>query len=329
LNEFGFLGRGEKMLVKFAASVVLAIWFLASFGSACIATIETGFVGVKVVWNQVTPELLTPGGPYFYNCLSTRIELVEIRPQTDAVFDVSCGTSDGVKILLPKIEIGNQLSKEHVYEILSRFGAYYDKYLVTDLVIHQINVICSKMSAHEIAISKFEEIDDLLIQFLRDENERQSTGLVINFVRPSRPTLPPSLDKNYLAIAEEKTLKKILLEKTERLKTEKDSELMVSQRDNEIKLTVIENDNRVMIAKMEAKQKEQKIQNEMNIEAARANLEKAQMEAQALREIFSIPGYKEVEVARSLSQNQKIYYGDKLPVNFPLLTQMQEGTTTS
>jgi hypothetical protein len=35
--------------------------------------------------------------------------------------------------------------------------------------------------------------------------------------------------------------------------------------------------------------------------------------------MYGIPGWKEVEQARALAGNQKIYYGDKLPVNYPLL----------
>jgi len=182
------------------------------------------------------------------------------------------------------------------------------------------------MSAHEIAISRFEEIDDLLISFLREENNRQNTGLIVNFVRPSKPELPNSLDKNYLAIAEEKTLKKILLEKNERLKAEKDTEFMISQRDNDIKASKIESENRIMLSNIEAKQKQQRIQNEMNIEAAKADLEKAKMEAIGVQALFEIPGYVSVEIARSTSQNQKIYYGEKLPANYPLLQEFKAGS---
>ncbi len=36
--------------------------------------------------------------------------------------------------------------------------------------------------------------------------------------------------------------------------------------------------------------------------------------------MYGIPGYKEVEQAKAISGNQKIFYGEKLPVNFPLMT---------
>jgi len=107
--------------------------------------------------------------------------------------------------------------------------------LVTDLVTHQINVICSKKSAHQIAIEVFDTLDDLMKEFIQSENDRKNSGLMINFVRLTKPRLPPSIEKNYLALAEERTMKKVLEEKKERIRTEKESELIVAEKNNEIK----------------------------------------------------------------------------------------------
>jgi hypothetical protein len=49
-------------------------------------------------------------------------------------------------------------------------------------------------------------------------------------VRPSRPELSASLDLHYLAIAEEKTLRKVLVVKKERIVIEVDSEILVTTR---------------------------------------------------------------------------------------------------
>ncbi len=284
----------------------------------CTLSIPTGFVGVPYRFQQIVQPMLKPGGPHFYNPLTTKIILVETRPQTDVVRNIQCGTNDGVKVMLNKVEIGNQLPQEHVFNTISRFGPQYDQYLVTDLVIHQISVICSKHSAHEIAITKFDQIDDLLIEFLRNENARQDTGLQINFVRPSRPELPSSLDLHYLAIAEEKTLKKVLEEKQERIKIEKDSEMLVTTRNNEMALSVVDNENIMMLRKMKAKRDESLIANEMMIETAKAHMQAKKLEAEALESFFKIPGYAETEQSKHLSNNEKIYFGEKLPSVYPL-----------
>ena len=61
---------------------------------------------------------------------------------------------------------------------------------------------------------------------------------------------------------------------------------------------------------MRAKQQEQRIQNEMIVEAARANAEKIIMEANALQSMYGIPGFVDIEKAKAISTNQKIFYGE-------------------
>lgn len=292
-------------------------------------TIETGFIGLEYRWNEIQQYIMEPG-LHFYNPLISKIAMIETRPQQDSVRDVSCGTDDGLELIFASIEVGNILDSQYVYNTVSRFGQNYDRHLVTDLVRHQINVICSKKSAHQIAIEEFDTLDDLVKEFIQSENDRQKSGLKISFVRLSKPKLPPTIEKNYLALAEERTMKKVLEEKKARITTEKESELIVAKKnneistenaknENEIRLNKSKKDNEIMISNMRAKQEEQLIQNQMIIEAAKANAEKIILEANALQSMYGIPGYVDVEKAKAIGPNQKIYYGDKLPVNFPLL----------
>ena len=291
---------------------------LLSCAQSFYITIETGFVGVEYVWNKISNNTLEPG-LHFYNPITSKIAIVEIRPQKDSVSNVECGTNDGLKLIFETIEVGNILDSQYVINTVSRFGLYYDKHLVTDLVRHQINVICSKKSAHQIAIEEFDSLDDLMKEFIQSENDRQSSGLIINFVRLTKPKLPHTIEQNYLALAEERTMKKVLEEKKERIRTEKESELIVAEKDNEIRIKNSEKTNEIMVLNMRAKQEEQRIQNNMIVEAAKANAEKIILEANALQSMYGIPGYVDVEKAKAIGPNQKIYYGDKLPINYPLL----------
>lgn len=307
------------MLYSYKATIVVLFFtYCAQTHAFGWRNIETGFVGVKYVWNEITPPLLEPGFNA-YNKITTSIVEIETRPQTDEVVDVPCGTNDGVQVVIRKIEVGNQLDQQHVLRVVSQYGPYYDKYLVTDLVKAQITVICSKMSAQQVAIDQFDTIDDLLVKFIQEENDKKETGLKIHFVRLTRPELPKALNDNYLALAQEKTLKKVLEEKKARIRTEKESEQIVAEKDNEIKFRNNEMQNKILVQNMLAKQEEQKINSAIIIEAAKANAEKIMLEAKALSAMYGIPGYKEVEQAKALAVNQKIYYGEKLPVNYPLL----------
>ncbi len=301
----------------FIFKVILLI-SLINIAQSFYVTIETGFVGVEYVWNKISNNILEPG-LHFYNPITSKIAIVETRPQKDSVSNVECGTNDGLKLMFDSIEVGNILGSPYVFSTISRFGLLYDRHLVTDLVRHQINVICSKKSAHQIAIEEFDSLDDLMKEFIQSENDRQESGLAINFVRLTKPKLPASIEKNYLALAEERTMKKVLEEKKERIRTEKESELIVAEKDNEIRIKNSEKTNEIMVLNMRAKQEEQRIQNEMIVEAAKANAEKIIMEANALQSMYGIPGYVDVEKAKAIAPNQKIYYGDKLPINFPIL----------
>jgi len=282
-------------------------------------TITTGNVGIAYIWNEIQPEIYKPG-LVLYNAIHTRIEIVDILPQTDEVLNVECGTKDGIKARFDRIQIGNQLKSEFVIKTISLYGLNYDKYLVTDLVRHQINVICSKKTAHEIAIDYFDQLDDELLDFIKSENEKQNTGLDIHFVRLSKPILPDSIQKNYLSLAEERTMKKVVEERKERTRAEKDTEILIAQKDSEILMNRAKADNDKMILNMKAKQEEQRIQNEMTIESAIANAKKIMTEADALRHMHELPGYPEIKMAEAISNNQKIYYGDKLPqMSYPIL----------
>jgi len=297
---------------------ILLLTFCLQANAFWYKSLPSGHVGVSIRMGEITPPLLQPGFNA-YNALTTSVLIVETRPQTDEVLDVPCGTNDGVQVLIRKIEVGNQLEQQHVLKVISEYGPDYDKYLVTDLVKAQITVICSKMSAQQVAIDQFDTIDDLLVKFIQDENDKKETGLKIHFVRLTRPELPKALNDNYLALAQEKTLKKVLEEKKARIRTEKESEQIIAEKDNEMKYRNNEMQNKILVQNMLAKQEEQKINSAIIIEAAKANAEKIMLEAKALSAMYGIPGYKEVEQAKALAVNQKIYYGEKLPVNYPLL----------
>jgi hypothetical protein len=301
------LGRATLLLL-----VLLSISNPTPTSAVCYISIKTGWVGVPSRMGEITPPLLQPGFNA-YNAFTTSIIVVETRPQTDEVLDVPCGTNDGVQVLIRKIEVGNQLDQQHVLKVISEYGAEYDKYLVTDLVKAQITIICSKMSAQQVAIDLFDTIDDLLVKFIQDENDKKGTGLKIHFVRLTRPELPKALNDNYLALAQEKTLKKVLEEKKARILTEKESEQIVADKDNEMKFRNNEMVNTIRIQDMRAKQQEMSIQSAIIIDGAKANAEKIILEAKALSAMYGIPGYTELEQAKALATNRKIYYGPNIP----------------
>jgi hypothetical protein len=150
-------------------------------------------------------------------------------------------------------------------------------------------------------------------EFIQSENIRQDSGIMISFVRFTKPLLPNEIETNYLALAEERTMKKVVIERQARLTSEKESEIIMAQKDNDIKRQNAANENNIRIMNAKSEQEQELINNQIIINRAKAEKEKIELEAKGLAEMFKIPGYQEFMVANSTSQNLKIYYGEKLP----------------
>ena len=322
------IGGGTAPEIKFS------LWFKFVLGIACCIifslccssfhTIQTGEVGVVVRFGAVQNNILLHPGLSVVNPLTSVVNIVQTAAQTDKLTKIQCLTSEGTELVFDGIEVGNQLFPEHVINMIERFTVNYDDYLVKSLVRHQVNVICANKTTNQLAITDFDLLDDLLKDFIQSENDRQNTGLKIMFVRLTKPKMPESIEKNYLALAEEKTRKAVVYETRERQLAEKKSEMDLAQKDNEIKAEKARSENaireeeakaknRMMILNMEAKKAEQSLQDEMTVATANAQSKKTKLEAEGLSALFSIPGYIQTKVAESMSSNQKIYYGDKVP----------------
>lgn len=280
-------------------------------------SIPTGYVGVKTVWGKVDPIPLPPGFNWLINIpFTTQVHIIETKPQKDYLRNVDCGTNDGLKLIFDTVEVGNQLPHEHAINTVSRFGVKYDDHLVLDLVRHQLNVICSKKSAHQIAIEEFDQLDDLMKEFIQSENDRQESGVQVSFVRLSKPKMPKEIEDNYLALAEERTKMKVEKEHQERVMVEKETERKVASQNNAIKIEQTENNGKVLILEAQAEQKRQTINNEITIANAQAHAQKTIEEAKGFNALYSIPGYVDVLKAQALADNQKVYYGEKIPQTF-------------
>ena len=177
---------------------------------------------------------------------------IQVTPQTDIIHGVKCGAGDGTQMIFATVEVGNHLNPDGVYETVKRFGENYDTYLIKDKVRHQINVICSGMTSQEIYIEKFDQLDDQLKEFLQEEIDKLGINITIDFVRLSKPTLPPPLQKNYDKIANEKTALKALMEEKKRLAQENENKIMVAKAEGEARRITKEKDNQIAVEKKKA-----------------------------------------------------------------------------
>lgn len=260
--------------------------------------IRTGFVGIKTTLGKLSPDLLTQGFHLVLNPF-TSVSEIETKPQSDSVKDVECISKEGIKLLFENIEIGNQLKEEHVYNVISRYGPNYDKYLVTDLVRHQLNVICSTMPYQSIWIDNFNDLDDQLKEFIQEENNKQETGLEIKFVRLSKPKVPSTISNNHEILANKAVESKIEVETSNLNILTKKNELLLSSINNELKLKNLENEK--LLAD---------IKNQMTRDQINAEFQRQENDLKIFKAKLEIEGGKEVLLAEAMSKNSKYFFGD-------------------
>lgn len=296
---------------------------LIAFQMICVKSfftdVPTGYIGVYSILNEIQDKPLTTFS--WFVPMYSKVTLVKYIQDSDYIEDTRCVTVEGVETVVPRIEIANEIKPDYLIKIVKLYGFNYDKVLVVNPLAQRIREICASRTVDELTQSGFHELDDMLKTWTQAENDNLGTGIKINYVRLSQLTIPKELKDKKLALAEEKANKILAEEKIKRVKTEKESEMFIAQRNSEIKAAEATKNNEIMISNMKAKQQEQYIQNEMIVASAIANAEKIREEARALMEMYAIPDYANVKKVEALSQNQKIYYGDRLPINFPLLQQ--------
>ena len=238
---------------------------------------------------------------------------IQVTPQTDIIHGVKCGAGDGTQMIFATVEVGNHLNPDGVYETVKRFGENYDTYLIKDKVRHQINVICSGMTSQEIYIEKFDQLDDQLKEFLQEEIDKLGINITIDFVRLSKPTLPPPLQKNYDKIANEKTALKALMEEKKRLAQENENKIMVAKAEGEARRITKEKDNQIAVEKKKADEEMASIENRIHTEKEKSKADavyysKAKM-AEGNKELLT-DKYVQLESAKALANNAKHYFGE-------------------
>lgn len=278
---------------------IIIIFGYITFSNAFIFhRVIEGNVGIYYRLGRLHSDITDSGTHLKLPWPITSASYVQITPQTDPIYNVKCGAGDGTQLIFDQVDIGNYLKKDYVYRTIKRFGEYYDDYLVKDKVRAQINVICSGLTSQEIYIDKFDTLDDMLLKFLQEYNENESeSGVVVQFVRMSKPTLPRTLQENYDKIANEKTARKVAEEQKLRLEQENKNKLLVAEAEAE---------RRRIVASIENRIKKEKATIDANI-----NFEKKEKEAEG-NKLLHTQEYLELEKMKSYLNNAKHYFG-KIP----------------
>lgn len=271
-----------------------------------------GYVGIYKVLGQIQPNLIRQATVFIPGY--SEIELVKYIQDFDEIDNLKCVSREGVDITIQKIIISNRIEPTHIIQTTRSYGTQtYDKILVTNPVSQKVRELCAERTVDEIEITDFHKLDDLIKVEIQEQNNRLDTGITVDWVRISGIVVPKEIKEKRLALAAEKANKILAEEIMKRTRLEKENEQFLSQKDSDIKLQRAANNNKEMLINIEAERDKKVVENQIIIDAARANAEKIKMEAEALNSMYQIPGYTEVEKMKAIASNSKIYYGDKLP----------------
>jgi len=152
-------------------AAALAAGAAALYGGCGIRLVPHRHVGAYVRCGRLVQHLDEPG-LRFYNPFLTKTHNLFLGLDHDVVppWDMeglACRSLDG-SLFRMRVDVLNRLDGEHALDTLNRFGIHYDQITIYDQVGPAVKKVCSKLSAHDLAIGRFDEVDDLVADKMRD-----------------------------------------------------------------------------------------------------------------------------------------------------------------
>ena len=293
------------------AIVVAAVVVIAM----TIHQVDQGNVGVYYRGGALLSSVTKPGfhlkAPFV-----TTMSQVQVTVQTDSVTNIPCGTSGGVVIHFAKIEVVNRLKEELVYQTIKNYTVNYDQTWIFDKIHHEINQFCSAQTLQEVYITLFDTLDERLAQAIQKSCDIWSPGIEILAVRVTKPRIPEQIKRNYEAMEGEKTKLLIATEAQRVVEMEAETDKKKATIEAEKKRLVSEIEMKRMIMEKEAEEKisglEDKIQSAHSRAQTDSSFYAAVKEAEGNEKKLT-GSFIEYQRIRSVANNSKIYFGEKIP----------------
>jgi len=301
------------VVLKAMASVLVFGWLVFSLYG--LHKVNEGYVGVYWRGGALLKTISRPGFHVKVPVITAFAE-VQVTVQTDAVSGIPCGTSGGVMIVFDKVEVVNRLNVSHVYATIKNYTVNYDKTWIFDKIHHEINQFCSSHTLHQVYIEKFDTLDEHLQLALQRDCNIWAPGIEIISVRVTKPRIPEQIKQNFEAMEAEKT--KLLIAIEGQKVAEKEAE-------TDRKKATIEAQMRAEVAKI-------MMEKELMEETAKRNISRIEDEIHLNREkaLSDASYYKQIKESESnsqlltteyleymhilaLSNNTKVYFGEKMP----------------
>ena len=308
-----------------SALLSIAVAGVALFVFSGFHQIEEGHVGVYWRAGQLQERVTEPGF-HIKLPLIDRVENVQITMQTDSVKDIPCGTSGGTMVYFDRIEVVNRLRKSSVQSTMKLYGVNYDKMWIFDKIHHEINQFCSGATLQEVYISKFDTLDESLAKAIQADCDKHDTGVEIITVRVTKPRIPDAIRRNYEQVEAERAALQVAVEHQKVIENRAFADMRAAEIEAKKKQSVKEIELKTELNAREAAAKMAAVANSMHLDSEKSRADaayyKALKEAEANKLRFT-PEYLKHALIQAISNNSKVYFGDKIPNMF--LTHGGEG----
>jgi len=303
--------------------ILVALLMISLLG---LHKVDEGHVGMYYMGGKLLDEFAEPGFHLMVPGLMT-VSNIQVTLQTDTVTEIPCGTSGGVMIYFDKIEVVNLLDISKAHNTIKKYGVNYDRTWIFDRIHHEINQFCSSHSLQEVYIEQFDKLDEALAFALQKSCDDHETGIKITAIRVTKPRIPESVRRNYEAI---ETAKTELLVQKEREKVAKAEEnilllraTMQAQKEAEVasinaqkfaNVQIIH--AQMLIKEKEAEKRTKEIETEIETLQRKSATDSYYYEitktAEANKLLYT-PEYLRALLYKSVANNTKIYFGEKIP----------------
>lgn len=328
-------------MVSLLFSIILAN---IAFTNAFYITKPTGKV---ICWhfNRQILSCTNEPGIHFYNPLVTQPQLVDVVLQTDTFGPIHCISKDRQVVKIPMITVSNRLPENKVMYVLKNFEKFYDRVpkmyddkLIKEPVENWIAEQCTMYTGDELQSTQYINLNERLREYLINFQVNFDSGLEF-------PPLGVIIKQPRLHHDVEKKRQEVSQHKAEMLEKKAAHEVIITE----------ENNLRAQrLAKAETKREEDKINAKKEIELAKSEAEKNKINEEALAEAAKIRAESEADTIRRLadahkyasmqtaeankllyggeegyikylefaaiSNNTKIYFGDKIPAFMPQIS---------
>eukprot|EP00903_Cladosiphon_okamuranus_P020825 g19125.t2 len=320
------VGRGPRPLLWLAAlgaACAVAGPFLLS--PLAVQVVGEGSVGVLRFGGRVLDKTKAPG---FHFVVPFLYELAEVpvNVRTTELKAVPCGTSGGVLVHFPSVEIVHRL---HPASVVSTIRAYedYEWAWLVPRVKHDVNKLCARMSLTEIFTSSFDQLDEIIVANLKENASVWVPGLMIIAARVAKPVIPRQLQTDFVRVEEEISKLKVAHQHEQLVirnaEMERSRQVMVAEKNREIGSMTMARE----VEEKEADLQIQRIQDEMHVARSKEHSDAAGYsrlrEAEGNERRLS-PSFLELARQRALYQNLEVYYGDRMPEYIHYRQQQQQ-----